>query len=322
MHRRKLMIAFAGEEAAGVQALRLLAGREHEIAAVFTDSGESESSASVASVAGSLGVPVHAASEVRDPTLADRLRESRIELLLSVHSRHLVHADVLAAPKLGCYNLHPGLLPEWAGMNVPSWALYEGAERHGVTLHQMTPEYDAGPIVFTDSFELRAGDTGLSVLMQCVRRGLGLLERLLELVEHGRPVPAHAQNLKQRRWFSAGPPDEGFLDWTRPAHCAVNFVRACDYTPFPSPWRFPRCNTRGLEVLVLRASVEPGRTQVAAGTVAHTDGGDVLVAAADAWVRVERVEVGGLERTPADIFRDGERLTLPNSGSLAQTVIS
>lgn len=306
----KLTVALAGEEAAGVQALRLLAHRGHNVAAVFTDSSGDGSSASVASTAESLGVPVRAGSEVREPTLANWLREQQVELLLSVHSRHMIHADVLDMPTRGAYNLHPGLLPERAGMNIPSWALYEGADRHGVTLHHMTPVFDAGPIVFTDMFDIQASDTGLSVLIQCVRRGLRLVEQLIELLERGEPVPAHAQDLALRRWFGAGPPEDGRLDWRRPARCAVDFVRACDYTPFSSPWGFPRCTSHGLDIAVLRASVEPrpGPVQAAPGTVAHTDGDAVLIAAADAWVRVEQVEVEGRQLPAVDVFRDGELL--------------
>lgn len=309
------MIALAGEEAAGVQALRLLAHRGHSVAAVFTDSGEGGSSASVASTAKSLGVPVRAASEVREPALAGWLRERQVELLLSVHSRHLMHADVLAVPRLGAYNLHPGLLPERAGMNAPSWALYEGADRHGVTLHHMTPVFDAGPIVFADAFDLQVSDTGLSVLIQCVRRGLRLVEQLLELVERDEQVPAHPQDLAHRRWFGAGPPDGGRLDWRRPARCAVDFVRACDYTPFRSPWGFPRCTAHGLDVAVLGASVDRDHALAPPGTVVHTEGGAVLIAAADAWVRVEQVEVESRQLPAVDVFRDGERLALLDGDS-------
>ncbi len=306
----QLTIALAGEEAAGVQALRLLAHRGHRVVAVFTGGGEGGSSASPASTAESLGVPVRPPPRCASPRWRTWLEEQRVELLLSVHSRHLIHADVLAAPTLGAYNLHPGPLPERAGLNPQSWALYEGASRHGVTLHHMTPVFDAGPIVFTDAFDLQASDTGLSVLIQCVRRGLRLLEQLLELLERGEPVPAHPQDPARRRWFGAGPPDDGRLDWRRPARCAVDFVRACDYGPFRSPWGSPRCTAHGLDVAVLGASVDLGPAPAAPGTVAHAEGGAVLVAAADAWVRVEQVEVEGRELPAADVFRDGERLAL------------
>ncbi len=309
----QLTIALAAEDAAGVQALRLLARREHRVVAVFTDSvGGGGSSASVASTAESLGVPVRAAAEVRSPVLASWLRDQQVELLLSVHCLHKIHADVLAVPALGAYNLHPGPLPERAGLNSPSWALYEGAARHGVTLHQMTPVFDAGSIVFADAFDLQTSDTGLSVLMQCVRRGLSLVEQLLDLLEREGPVPLHPQDLARRRWFGLGPPDDGYLDWRRPARCAVDFVRACDYTPFPSPWGFPRCTAHGLDVTVLGASVDRGRALAAPGTVAHAEGGAALIAAADAWVRVERVEVGGRQLSAVEVLHDGELLALPD----------
>jgi methionyl-tRNA formyltransferase len=304
---RQLTIALAAEEAAGVQALRLLAHRGHRVVAVFTGA-ESGRAASVASTAESLNVPVHAAAEVRTPALADRLRKQGVELLLSVHSRHLIHADVLTAPTLGSYNLHPGALPECAGLNTPSWALYEGTNSHGVTLHHMTPVYDAGPIVFSDTFDLQVSDTGLSVLVQCVRRGLRLLERLLDLLEREEPVPAHPQDLARRRWYGAGPPQDGMLDWSRPARSVVDFIRACDYAPFQSPWGAPRCNAHGLDVAVLTAAVEHSDQLAAPGTVAYARDGGVLVAAADGWVRVEQVEIDARRLAAVDVFEVGERL--------------
>lgn len=307
----QLTVALAAEEAAGVQALRLLAHRGHDIAAVFTGSRRHHETASVASAAAALGVPVRPAIEVRSGETARLLRERHVDLLLSVHSRHLIHAELLAAPAHGAYNLHPGALPEWAGLNTPSWALYEGADKHGVTLHRMNPTFDAGPIAFIERFDLRGTDNGLSVLMQCVRRGMGLLDRLLTSLEAGEPVSTRAQDLSRRRWYDAGPPDDGLLDWCRSARRAANFVRACDYGPFPSPWGFPRCIAGGSEVAVTRAEVASEALDgVAPGTVVHADDA-VLIAAADAWVRVEEVEVSAQRLPAAEVLRDGERLASP-----------
>lgn len=314
----QLTVALAGEEGAGVQALRLLSARGYRIAAVFTGSGTRGPVASVASLAESLGVSVRGAADVRMPALAAWLRSQEVELLLSVHCRYKIHARVLEAPTLGAYNLHPGPLPERAGLHPTSWALYEGAEHHGVSLHLMTPVLDAGPIAFADAFDLHDSDTGLSVLMQCVRRGLPLVEQLLDLAERREPIPAHPQDLAQRRWFGAGPPDDGRVDWRRPARDVVNFVRACDYRPFQSPWGFPRCVAHGLDVAILRARITPERARAAPGTVMHADGGAVLVAAADTWVRVQDVEVEGKQLAALDVFRKGEQLGPWGAGSAPQ----
>src|SRR5918994_2849385 len=167
----QLTVALAGGEEEGVQVLRLLAARGHRLAAVFSDSRTAARGATVAGVATKLGIPVRGAAEVRDPALAGELREQGVDLLLNVHSLHIVDAEVLAAPTLGAYNLHPGPLPERAGLHAPSWALYEGDETHAVTLHRMTAGVDEGPIAFAERFRVGPRATALGVMTDCVRRG-------------------------------------------------------------------------------------------------------------------------------------------------------
>ena len=212
------------------------------------------------------------------------------------------------APALGAYNLHPGPLPERAGLHTPSWALYEGATRYGVTLHRMTPEVDAGTIAFADSFEIDAAETGLSLMTRCVRHGMRLVEELLEFAERGEAIPARPQDLTRRRWFCAGPPEEGRLDWHRPARRVTDFVRACDYRPFPSPWGFPRCRADEADIGIITARALEEPTDAAPGTVAHVGGAGVLVAARDAWVRVEDVEVEGRASAAAEVIPHGIQL--------------
>jgi methionyl-tRNA formyltransferase len=235
--------------------------------------------------------------------------ERRVDLILNVHSLEIVDATLLDAPRLGAYNLHPGPLPERAGLHSPSWAIYEGATRHGVTLHRMVPEIDAGPIAFSDTFQIGPADTGLSVMTQCIRRGLELIERLLDVVERGAPIPARAQNLAERQWFPAGPPQDGRVDWRRPADRIAGFVRACDYRPFTSPWGFPRCGSAGLDVAIRDARVIHAPLNAPAGTAVHARGGAVCVAASDGWVRVENVEVDGEVLPAAEAISDGVLLS-------------
>jgi methionyl-tRNA formyltransferase len=296
------------EEGVGGRVLQLLVERGHRVASVFTGTGGRGYTASLIKRARSLGIPTRDAVEVRDPTTADFLQANRVDLLLNVHSLHIIDSAVLDAPRLGAYNLHPGPLPDRAGLHVPSWAVYEGADRHGVTLHRMTREVDAGTIAFADHFDIGPTDTGLSVMTQCIRRGIRLIGRMLELAERGEAIPAHAQDSARRRWFEAGPPQNGRLDWHCPARRIVDFVRACDYRPFPSPWGFPRTNAGDKDLSILSVSPLGRPAGLPPGTVVHTDGAAILVAAADAWVGVDKVSVDGRTMAAADAVRNGVRL--------------
>lgn len=303
----QLAVALVAEGAAGVQVLRMLSERGHRVVALFT-SGRRSQAATVAGVAEALSVDVRPGAEVSDPALGGWLRDRGTVLLLNIYSLHIVHADVLEAPALGSFNLHPGPLPEFAGLNAPSWALYEGNERHGTTLHRMTPDVDEGPIAFSDSFRVGTRDTALTVLTKCVRRGLPLVERLLAAAGGGDPIPARAQDPSRRRWFDAGPPEDGRLGWDRRARRVADFVRACDYSPFPSPWGFPRCAVGASEVAIATAEPVSGAIDAPPGTVIAVDGGAALVAAADGCVRVGRVEVDGRTIDAAEVLRPGARL--------------
>jgi len=144
-----MRIALLCEEAAGLRTLQLLARSPHEIVAVLTSSGSA-----TWNWAQKLGLAPLPAGRVREADFAEALARLRVELLLNVHSLYIVPKAVLRVPAHGAYNLHPGALPEYAGLNAPSWAIYHGEAFHGVTLHRMEPGIDTGPIAFQTRFRL------------------------------------------------------------------------------------------------------------------------------------------------------------------------
>lgn len=302
-----MKVLLVAEEAAGIQVLRRVAESGHELVGVLTAPPTRGGGATVAGVAEGLGVTVEPSERVRDAALADEIRAWGVDLLLNVHSLFVIHGDVAAAPRIGSFNLHPGPLPEYAGLNAPSWAIYNGEDRHTVTVHWMEPGIDTGAVAYEASFPLTETDTGLSVSLGCVREGLPLLERLLADAEHD-AVPARPQDLSRRRYFGREGPQEGRVEWSRTAREIVDFVRACDYFPFPSPWGSPLASLDGGEIAILKAA-STGRATggAAAGTVGDEEDGAVAVAAADEWVTIQRVAVDGSPVDAAAVLRPGKR---------------
>jgi UDP-4-amino-4-deoxy-L-arabinose formyltransferase/UDP-glucuronic acid dehydrogenase (UDP-4-keto-hexauronic acid decarboxylating) len=288
-------VLLVAEESAGIQVLRAVAASEHRVVGVLTKPPTTGGGATVGSVADQLGVPTYPSEGVRDASLAAWMQGERVDLLLNVHSLYVIRPEVVAAPRIGSFNLHPGPLPELAGLNAPSWAIYLGEERHGVTVHWMAPGIDTGAIAYEDRFDLTDDDTGLSVSIACVRRGVPLVLQLLAAAAAGGAavIPSIEQDLSRRRYFGREVPQDGRLDWTQPARRVVAFVRACDYLPFPSPWGHPRTMLGGREVAVLKASVTGEPADVAPATVGTPEDGAVRVAAGDEWVLVRRVHADG-----------------------------
>ena len=298
-------VMLVGGEAAGLHTLNAVVRANHTLVAVLVAPSQNDfSGASLLASAQKQGVPTWAAARVRDPEFAGVVRASAVDLLLNVHSLYLVNPAVLEAPRLGCFNLHPGPLPECAGLNAPSWAIHHGERTHGVTLHWMSAAVDTGPIAYCDRFPIDASDTGLTLALKCVRAGLPLVEKLLQVAAtDATAIPRITQNFAERRYFAAGPPSEGRLNWTGTARQIFDFVRACDYRPFQSPWNHPRTRGGDREFGIVASQLTGRRTSERPGTVGYASAAGVEVACGDEWLLVRDVEEAGrYERASVALF--------------------
>ena len=248
-----LNVLLVAEESAGIQTLRLLADLPHRVVGVMARRHSDAKVATVWNVATGMNLAIWPAELVKEAAFAREIERLRVDLLLNVHSLYIIDEELLGACRIGAFIMHPGPLPEYAGLNVPSWAIYSGETEHGVTVREIIPRLDAGPIVNESRFPIESSDTGLSLMLKCVREGLPLIERLVTTaaVSAG-AIPRREQDLRLRHYFHGAPPDNGWLRWNRSAREIVNHVRASDYSPFPSPWGHPLTRLDDREVGIVK----------------------------------------------------------------------
>jgi methionyl-tRNA formyltransferase len=289
---RVLLVA---EEAAGIRVLRMLLSRDEEVVAVVAADGpRGTSGPSVHDIARDSGIPTWDPRILSDPDAVEAVRSARIDLTLNVHSLRVIDPAILDAPRMGSFNLHPGPLPRYAGLNAPSWAIYHREPEHGVTVHRMSARIDAGSIAYQERFSIGARDTGLSVSARCVTIGLRLLERLLDDASTDPAlIPREAQDMTQRSYHGREIPRDGWIDWSRPAREVEAFVRAADYYPLASPWGHPRTRLGTDEIGIVSGAPSARSGNGPPGSVRHGTTGGVDIACGQGWVNITRVFVGG-----------------------------
>lgn len=304
-----MRIVLVAEESAGSRVLQQLASTSHQLVAVLSSPPDGTGPGSrVWQDAEKLGVKTVPVSVVKEPGFQDELRDQAVDLLLNVHSLTVLPAAVLTAPRHGCFNLHPGPLPRYAGLNTVSWAIYRGERRYGVTLHKMEASIDAGAIAALAPFEIGERDNALKVYTKCLQLGLPLVSKLIDDLATSPPgVILTPQDLSRREYYRPAPPDGGRVDWSSSARQIWNFVKACDYHPFPSPWGHPRTALGGREVML--ASVEPTAQPCDAlpGSVGEASEAGALVACGDEWLRVKRLLCDGKRVPAATLLQRGDR---------------
>ena len=299
-----MRIVLVGEESAGAHVLRWLVAQSREVVAVLTGAPESGAPRGpVAIVARANRLRVEPAVRVREPALAAELRAERIDLLLNVHALHVIHPDVLDAVRIGAFNLHPGPLPRYAGLNGPSWAILRGETTYGVTVHRMVPRVDAGPICFQTVFPIGEDETALNVALRCTDLGIALVSRLVDVAARDPgAIPAVAQDLSQREYFGRQVPRRGAIDWAEPAARVAAFVRAFDYHPFPSPWGHPRARYDGREIGVIRVTRTGAASTRLPGQLQRDGAGLIQVATGDEWLTLRLLQVDGRYVRPEELL--------------------
>ena len=288
--------------------LRALAHSSYQLVAVMaTPLSTLVTATSVWSVAEAMGFETWPAKLVKEPALAGRLRSRHVDILLNVHSRYIIHKAVLSAPRYGAFNLHPGPLPRYAGLNAVSWAIYRGERMHGVTIHKMDPKIDAGPIVYQTLFPIEESDTALSLSLKCVQQGVPLMLRLLELAaaDPG-SISLVPQDASRREYFGTEVPEGGHVLWSSSASKVLCLIRACDYFPFQSPWGHPRARLGAQDLAIIKARRTGIPCDTLPGTVGDNMQDGILVACQDEWVLVTKLKVCGNCVRATEILKKGD----------------
>jgi methionyl-tRNA formyltransferase len=141
-------------------------------------------------------------------------------------------------------NVHPSLLPRWRGAAPIERALMAGDEETGVTIIELVPELDAGPIAAQQAFPIGPEDDFGSVSARAGALAAELLEQALpepDLRPQADEGVTYAEKIR---------PEDRQLDWSRPAPELANRVRAL------SPHIGARAELRGRPVTIWKARVE------------------------------------------------------------------
>ena len=186
---------------------------------------------SVAELAKSHGIEPLIMENPLDSQSIVRLRVARPDLLLSFYYRRILPDEMLDEPPLGAFNMHGSLLPRFRGRAPVNWAVAKGETKTGATLHRMRSRADTGEIVDQEEVPIGPDDTAIEVQRQVSGAAVRVLARRLDELKAGtaKPVPqdeAAASRFGRRR------PDDGRIDWTRPAREVHDLVRAVTH-PYP-----------------------------------------------------------------------------------------
>jgi methionyl-tRNA formyltransferase len=206
------------------------------------------------------GIEVRCPASLRDPEVQAEFAAIPADAAVVAAYGLILPAAILAAPRLGCLNVHASLLPRWRGAAPIQRAILAGDPETGITIMQMDAGLDTGPILLEKAIGIAPDTTAGELSQRLAALGADLILDALDgvacaaLIARPQPEAGITYAAKLRR-------EEAGLDWRASAAALDRQVRAFD------PWPGAFFIARGERIRVMRVAVDPQPVAAAPGTV-------------------------------------------------------
>jgi methionyl-tRNA formyltransferase len=292
-----MRVLFWGTPEFATAPLRALIGEGFDVIGVVTQPdksvGRSRSTlqpSPVKEVAVAEGIPVFQPVKPRgDEEFLAQIAALAPDVSVVVAYGHILPKAIIDLPRLGTLNIHASLLPALRGAAPIQAAIRDGLGETGVTIMQMVPALDAGPMLHTARTPILEDETAGELSLRLSEVGAGALIEALALMELGRARP-EAQDDSQATYAAKLTRETARVDWSQQAHEVGQHVRA--YDPKPGAWS----TLRGAEVKLFGARLAPRGLTQEPGTVIAIDASGMLVACGSGAVRITAVQPSGKRR--------------------------
>ncbi len=295
-----LRLIFMGTPDFAVPTLRALAEAGHEIAAVYTRAakpagrrGLELQPSPVERLARERGLPVLTPATLKSDEAVETFRAHNADAAVVVAYGLILPKPVLAAPRLGCFNVHASLLPRWRGAAPINRAIMAGDKESGITIMQMDEGLDTGAMAMAERVPVGPDMTAGDLHDVLARLGADLMLRALAAAERG-SLSLTPQDEAGVTYAAKIGKDETRIDWDKPASQVHNHIRGL--APFPGAW-FEFAGTR---VKALRSTVGEGSGKPGTALDDH-----LTIACGDGAVRLTQVQRAGKQPMDAGEFLRG-----------------
>lgn len=234
-----MKVLFLGTPEFAVESLKAILHSSHEVVAVVTapdkpaGRGRQLHSSPVKEFALESGLRLFQPERLRDEAFLNELKVLKPDVAVVVAFRMM--PEVLwKLPRLGTFNLHGSLLPQYRGAAPIQWAVINGESETGVTTFFINDKIDEGAILLQEKEAISNEDTAGELYDRLMKKGAELVVRTLNGLESGNLIPKaqdYTEPLKEAPKLNQ---ENTRIDWSKNAEEIRNQIRGLN--PFPGAW--------------------------------------------------------------------------------------
>ena len=249
-------------------------------------------------------------ANLKDKNFIWELRELAPDLQVVVAFRMMPEV-VWKMPKLGTFNLHASLLPQYRGAAPINWAIMNGEKETGVTTFFLQNEIDTGKIIFLEKIDIGEKEDAGSLHDRLMDQGAQLVLKTVDAISKKNYKLKDQSELSNKEILKPAPKLNKInsrINKNKSAHQIENFVRGL--SPYPAAIAdFYNDNGLTIVVKIFNVTAEVASHNKKPGLLESDQKSYLKIYLPDGWVFVNELQVAGRNRIQIKDFLNGFKLT-------------
>lgn len=294
----KLRIVFMGTPEFAVGILDAILKNEFEVVGVITAAdkpagrGQKIKYSAVKEYALAHELKILQPTNLKDETFLKDLKSLNANCQVVVAFRMLPEV-VWKMPKLGTFNLHASLLPNYRGAAPINWAIINGEEKTGVTTFFIDDKIDTGAMILRAETSIHPTENAGELHDRLMELGCKTVVETLTVIENGvvqTTLQTETSGMKDAPKLNK---DNCKIDWTRPIQKVYNQIRGL--SPYPTAWTTIQDNNQEWMVKIYEAELINEAHSMVPGSI-HTSKKEMTIAAINGSLKITQLQFPGKKK--------------------------
>ena len=303
----KLRIVFMGTTEFAVGVLDTIIKNNYEVVAVITavdkpaGRGQKIRYSAVKEYGLEHNLKLLQPSNLKDEAFIAELKGLKANLQIVVAFRMLPEV-VWKMPKLGTFNLHASLLPDYRGAAPINWALINGETKTGVTTFFIDDKIDTGKMILNKEIAITTDENAGKLHDKLMALGCDAVVDTLAAIEKGSVTTTIQQDTLKIKTAYKLNKENCKIDWTKPAAVIHNLIRGL--SPYPAAWSVFKDHNEEWNVKIYEANVILENHSYLVGAIITTKR-EIKIAVKDGFIQILNLQFPGKKKMESKELLNG-----------------
>ena len=266
----KLKVVFFGTPEFAKESLRAIHESKHEVVGVVTVAdkasgrGQKINQSPVKIYAVEQGLPVFQPEKLRDEEFLAQIKNLEADIFVVVAFR-MMPKVLFSMPRLGTFNLHASLLPDYRGAAPINYAVINGETKTGVTTFFINEKIDEGNILLQAETEILSEDNAGTLHDKLMLIGAKLVVQTLDDLAENKLIEEPQPKVENPKMAYKIFKEDTKIDWSKGAETIYNFIRGM--SPYPAAFTALKIGEEQKSLKIFRGRFEKKVHSKSAGEI-------------------------------------------------------